>query len=108
MQEKKQRVLTFFLEVISLAVLLPIFYFGTFKFLLVQLSDLTYCPNPKISVSTVFIIVLCFDAIWLLLMKLCFRNKLNIKLIITLFVLAFSAVILTGFVITAVLDEAFF
>jgi hypothetical protein len=107
MEEKKCKILFVCLEIICLVILLPLFYWGSVKLLFVPLSDLTYYPNQKISILTAFIIVLSFDAIWLILMKLCFKGKAHIKLIITLFVLAFSAVILTCFVLAEALKGAF-
>jgi len=107
MEEKIRKTLSICLEILCLSVLLPLFYWGSFKLLFVPLSDLTYYPNQKISLLTAFIIVLGFDAIWLILMKLCYKGKTHIKLIITFFVLAFSAVILTCFVIAEALKGAF-
>jgi hypothetical protein len=107
MKEKNRKVMAIRLEVISLIVLLPLFYWGTVKLLFVPLIDWAYYPNRKISTLAVFIIVLSFDIVWLLLMKLCFRDKKHVKIITTLFVLAFSAAILTCFVVAEALEGAF-
>jgi len=107
MQEKRRKILLICLEVISLAIILPLFYWGTVRLLFVPLTDWAYYPNRKVSTLAAFIIVLIFDIVWLLLMKLRFRDKTHIKVIITLFVLAFSAAILTCFVIADALDNAF-
>jgi len=108
MQEKKRKFPLSTCEVVLLVILLPIFCWGTFWLLFLPLMGLNYYPNRKISTLAAFFLVLGFNAIWLLLMKLCCRGKTNIKLIITLFVLAFSATILTCFVVADVLLEGTF
>lgn len=107
MQEKRQKILLICLEVISLAILLPIFYWGTFKLLFVPLVDVVYYPDRKISTLIAFLVVLGFDVVWVILMKLCPRDKIHVKVVLTLLVLTFSAVILTCFVWADALDAAF-
>ena len=113
MQEKKKEILLIALEVISLAVLLPILYCGTVKLLLGPIED-TFYPHDLYehrSVSTwmVFVFVLAFNAIWIILMKLCPRDKIKIhvKVVLTLLVLTFSAAILSCFIIVDALTKAF-
>jgi hypothetical protein len=107
MQEKSQKILLICLEVISLAIILPIFYWGTFKLLFVPLVDVIYYPNRKVSTLVAFFLVLSFDLVWIFLMKLCPKDKMHVKVILTLLVLAFSAAILTCFVVADALEGAF-
>lgn len=107
MQEKNQKILLICLEVISLIIILPIFYWGAFRLLFVPLVDVIYYPNRKISTLAAFFTVLGFDLVWIFLMKLCPKDKIHVKVILTLLVLAFSAVILTCFVVADALEGAF-
>ncbi len=108
MEEKYHKILSICLEILCLAILLPLFYWGSVKLLFVPIAECAYYPNEEaISLLMAFVIVLSFDAIWLLLMKFCFRRKTHIKVIVTLYVMAFSAVILTCFVIANALGGAF-
>jgi len=107
MQENKQKILLICLEVISLAVLLPIFFCGTFKLLFIPLVDVIYYPHRKVSTLMAFLIVLGFDFVWIVLMRLCPRDKFHVKVVLTLLVLTLSAVILTCFVWADALEGAF-
>jgi len=107
MQEKKREILLLLLEVVSLLILIPIIYWSTVKLLFVPLVDTFYYPQPKISTLVVFAVVLGFDVVWLLLMKLCPRDKFHVKVVLTLLVLTFSTAILSCFVIANALDKAF-
>lgn len=107
MQEKNQKLLLICLEVVSLATLIPVFYWGTFKLLFVPLVDVVYYPDRKISTLMAFLIVLGFDVAWIALMRLCPRDKFHVKVVLTLLVLTLSAVILTCFVWADALEGAF-
>jgi hypothetical protein len=107
MQEKGKKILLIRLEIFSLAVLLLIFYVGMVKLLYVPLLDWAYYPTRNIHTFKALIIVLSFDFVWLLLMKICFKDKMHIKIILTLLVLTFSAAILTCFVLAHATEHAF-
>lgn len=107
MQKKNQKILLICLEVVSLAIILPIFYWGTFKLLFVPLVDVIYYPSRKISTLAAFFIVLGFDLGWIFLMYLCPKDKMHVKIILILLVFAFSAAILTCFVVADALEGAF-
>jgi hypothetical protein len=95
------------LEVISLIILLPIFYCGTVKSLFTPLVDVIYYPQRKISTLMAFLVVLGFDAAWIILMRLCPKNEIHVKVVLTLLVLTFSAVILTCFILADFLNGIF-
>lgn len=95
MQEKKQKILLITLEVISLTVLLPIFFWGTAFVLLepIERNGLNDIPTWM-----VLVFILVFNAIWIMLMKLCPRDKIHVKVVLTLLVLTFSASVLFCFI----------
>lgn len=95
MQEKKQKILLICLEVICLATLLPKFFKGTFLVLLepIERSGLNDIPTWM-----AFVFILVFNAIWIMLMKLCPRDKIHVKIVLTLLVLTFSAAVLFSFI----------
>lgn len=107
MEEKKRQSLLIALEAISLGILLPIFYWGTVKLLFVPLVDSTYYPHHKVSTLVAFLVVLGFDTLWIVLMRLCPRNTIHVKVVLTVLVLTVSAAILSCFVIADALDKAF-
>ena len=96
MQEKTRKILLIFLEVISLAILLPKLFWGTVKLLLgsIEVSNL----NNIVPTWMVFVFILVFNAIWFMLMKLCPRDKIHVKVVLTLLVLTFSAAVLFCFI----------
>lgn len=96
MQEKKRKILLICLEVISLAILLPKLFWGTVKSLLgpIENSDL----NDILPTWMVFVFILVFNVIWFMLMKLCPRDKIHVKVVLTLLVLTFSAAVLFCFI----------
>jgi len=96
MQEKKRTMLLICLEVISLAILLPKFFCGTVKLLLGSIEDSNL--NNIAPTWMVFVVVFVFDAIWIILMKLCPRDKIHVKVVLTLLVLTFSAAVLFCFI----------
>jgi hypothetical protein len=107
MQEKGKQILLICLKFFSLAALLLIFYAGMVKLLYVPLLDWAYYPTHKIHTLKALIIVLSFDFVWLLLMKMCPKDKMHIKTVLTLLILVFSAAILTCFVLAHATEHAF-
>ncbi len=111
MQEKKQKILLICLEVISLAILLPILFFGIVSLLLGPIEDNFY-PHDLydrriIHTWMVFVFILALNAIWFTLMKLCPKDKIHVKIVLTLLVLTFSAAVLSCFVIVDALTNTF-
>ena len=102
MQEKSQKILLICLEVISLAIILPIFYWGAVKHLLKPIGKTFYPPDLHehriVSAWMVFVFILVFNAIWFMLMKLCPRDKIHVKVVLTLLVLTFLVSVLSCFV----------
>jgi len=109
MQEKKRKVLLISLEIISLAIILPIFYCGTLKLVLAPIEDTYYTSraDPILPVWGVVVLILAIDAIWIVLMKLCPKDKIHIKVVLTFLVLTVSAAVLSGFVVIEALSKAF-
>jgi multisubunit Na+/H+ antiporter MnhG subunit len=109
MQEKHQNILLISLEVISLAVLLPIFYWGTLKLVLAPIEDTYYTSHadPILPIWGVVMLILAIDAMWIVFMKLCPKDKIHIKVVLTLLFLTVSAAILSGFVVIEALSKAF-
>lgn len=103
MQEKSQKILLICLEVISLAILLPLFYWSIVKLLLHPIGYMFY-PHDLyeyriVSTWMVWVVILFFDAIWIILMKKYLRGKVHIKVVLTLLILTFSAAVISCFVI---------
>ncbi len=109
MQEKTKKILLISLEAISLAIILPIFYWGTLKLVLAPIEDRYYTSraDPILPIWGVIVLILIIDAIWIVLMKLCPKNKIHIKVALTLLVLTLSAAVLSGFVVIEALSKAF-
>jgi len=105
MQEKTRKILLICLEVISLAVLLPKFFWGTVKSLLGPIEDSEL--NNTLPIWIVCVFILFFNTIWITLMKLCPRDKIHVKVILTLLVLTFSVALLSCFIIVDALTGAF-
>ncbi len=111
MQENKRKILLICLEVISLAVILPIFYWGTLKLALAPIEKTFYSHDlydqPIFPIWGAVVLILAIDAIWILLMKLCPKDKIHTKVVVTLLVLTLSAAVLSGFVVVEALSKAF-
>lgn len=111
MQEKKQKFLLICLEVVSLALILPIFYCGTVKLLLGPVEKAFYPHDTYehriITTWMVLVFILVFNAVWFMLMKLCPRDKIHVKVVLTLLVLTFSVSVLSCFIIIDALTGAF-
>jgi hypothetical protein len=109
MDDKKRKILLICLEVVSLAIILPIFYWGTLKLVLAPIEDTYYTSraNPILPIWGVVVLILVIDAIWIVLMKLCPRDKIHVKVVLTLLVLTLSAAVLSGFVVIEALSKAF-
>ena len=96
MHEKNRKVLLICLEVISLAILLPKFFWGAVKSLLGPIEDSEL--NDILPIWLVCMFILFFNAVWFMLMKLCPKDKIHVKVILTLFVITFSAATLFCFI----------
>lgn len=112
MQEKKQKILLICLEVISLAIILPTFYWGAIKYLLKPIGKTFYPPDLYyehriVSAWMVFVFIFVFNVIWFMLMKLCPRDKIHVKVVLTLLFLTFSAAVLSCFIVLDALEGAF-
>lgn len=111
MQEKKQIKLLICLEVISLIIILPVFYWGTVKLLLGPIEKAFYPHDLNehriITTWMVLVFILVFNVIWFILMKRCPRDKIHVKVILTVLVLIFSAAVLSCFIIVDALTGAF-
>ena len=101
MQEKKQKILLICLEVISMSVLIPAFYLGLTKLLIEPIEYYVYGTIPF---PLTFLVVLGFDVVWIVLMRLCPRDKIHVKVILTLLVLTFSAAIIIDLMVLSALD----
>ena len=109
MEDKKRRVLLICLEIICLATLLPVFYWGTLKLVLDPIEKAYYTsrPEPIIPIWGAVVLILAVDAIWIGLMRLCPKDKIDAKVILTFLVLTISAAILSGFIVIEALSKAF-
>ena len=109
MEEKKRKILLVCLEVVCLALLLPTFYWGTLKLVLAPIENTYYTSraNPILPIWGVVVLILAIDAIWIVLMRLCPKNKFDTKIVLTFLVLTVSAAILSGFVVIEALSKAF-
>ena len=107
-EQKNQKILLMCLEIASLTILLPIFYLGTIKLLIVPIDDNFY-PNDiyehrSIPTWMAFLAVLALDVIWIVLMRFCPKDRFQVKLILTLLVLTVSAAVLSCFIILEVFE----
>ena len=98
-------------EIVSLVILTPIIYLGGIKLLLIPIGKAFY-PHTSyvyggIYIWIVFIILLGFNVVWIVLMKLWPLKNKKVKIILTWFLLTLSASVLTCFAIGDALDAAF-
>jgi len=111
MQEKKRKTLLICLEVVSLAIILPVFYCGTVKLLLGPVEKAFYphdlYEHRIITIWMILIFILVFNVIWFVLMKLCPQDKIHIKVVLTILVLTFLVALLSCFIIVDALTGAF-
>jgi len=112
MQEKKRNILLICLEVISMAIFLPVFYWGAVRFMLKPIGKTFYTPDLYhehriVSAWMVFVFILVSNAIWFILLALCPREKIHTKVVLTLLVLTFLASVLSCFVVLDALEGAF-
>jgi hypothetical protein len=109
MKESRHRILFICLEVVCLATLLPVFYWGTLKLVLAPIENMYYTShaNPILPIWGVVVLILAIDTIWIVLMRLCPKDKFDIKIVLTLLVLTVSAAVLSGFVVIEALSKAF-
>lgn len=106
-EEKKRRMLLICLEVVSLAVIIPMFYWGSFRLLWEPIADTFYDPHGDLAFIVAFLVVVAFDGVWLRLMVLCPKKDIHGKIILTLLVLSLSAAILSCFFVARALRGAF-
>ncbi len=104
MREKNRKLLLISLEVLSLAVLIPIIYWSAVRLLLVPIADMLYGRLPT---ALVILIVLLFDLLCIALIILWPHGKVHARVLLTLLVFTFSAVVITCLVVAEALDKAF-
>ena len=104
MLERKGRPLLICIEVVCMATLTPIIYVGGYVLLSGPIDLLL---SKGISTWSAFFVVLGFDVLWIVLMKLWPLKNIHVKIALTLFVFTVSASILTCFVVVPVLRDAF-
>ncbi|MHC4154932.1 MAG: hypothetical protein ACYST6_08435 [Planctomycetota bacterium] len=108
MQEKKRLILLICLEIISLAIMIPIIYCGTIKLFFGPIDDAFYPYERRlIPVWMVFIAILLLNVLWIILMRLCPRDTIHVKVVLTSLVLVLSAAVLSCFVVLGALEGAF-
>lgn len=108
MDEKKRKILLICLEATSLAIILPIFYWGTLKLVLGPIENAYYTSRvPIIPIWAVVVLIVAINIIWVMLMRMCPEDSINIKVVLTLLILTVSAAILSGFVVIEALSKAF-
>ncbi|MHC4693375.1 MAG: hypothetical protein ACYS67_11600 [Planctomycetota bacterium] len=88
MQVKTRNILLWYVGGVLLT---PLIFLAASKSLLWHIEFYIY---EEISIPRVFAIVLVFDVIWIILMILWPLKKIHVKIVLTLFVLALSAVVL--------------
>jgi hypothetical protein len=102
--KEKRKLVLIPLEVIFLLLAIPIIYWGGVKLLIGPIADILYGRLP----SAVFVlIVLFFDLLWLAVIILWPAGKVHARILLTVLVLTFSAVVVTCFVVAEALDKAF-
>jgi hypothetical protein len=95
MRYNKRTILLICLEVVSLAVMIPLIYWSACKLLFVPLGDAVTGSGSKISAGAVVLMVSVFDVAWIILMRLCPRDQIHVKIVLTLLVLTLSAVVVS-------------
>ena len=109
MQKKIDKTRLSRLDIVFLVIATPIIYLGGIKLLFVPLVDAIYYPHRKIFTGIAFLIILAFDAVWVVLMR--YRPLKNIprrlKIFLTVLVLTLSAIVLSCLVIADALEKAF-
>lgn len=108
MEEKIRKILFVCLEIVCLVLLLPVFYWGTLKLALAPIENAYYTSRvPIIPIWGIVVLILALDVLWIILMRLCPKDKIGIKIVLTLLVLTVSAAILSSFVVIEALSKAF-
>ena len=108
MDAKKRKILLIFMEVTSLAMSLPLLYWGTLNLILAPIENAYYTSRvPIIPIWGVVALIIVVNIIWIMLMKLCPKEKIDVKIVLTLLVLTVSVAILSGFVVIEALSKAF-
>lgn len=87
-----------------MATLTPIIYVGGYVLLSGPIDLLL---SKGISTWAAFFVVLGFDVLWIVLMKLWPLKNIHVKIALTLVVFTVSASVLTCFVVMPVLRDAF-
>ena len=103
MQEKKRKFPFTPLETILLAILTPIIYLGT-TMLLFKPMNSVYMPDWFFSWLG-FFIVLGFDVVWVVIMRLWPLKNIKVKIVLTVLVITLSASVLTCWVALNALSD---
>jgi hypothetical protein len=104
MQKKKRILLLRGLQLVSLAILLPLTYWVALKLLI---EPIEYYVFEQIPTWLVFFIVGAFDVGWIMAMRMWPLRNINIKIILTLLVLTLSASVLSCLLALGALRDAF-
>jgi hypothetical protein len=107
MRYNKRTILLICLEVVSLGVMIPLIYWSACKLLFIPLCDAVTGSRSKISAGAVALMVLVFDVVWIILMRLCPRGQIHVKIVLTLLVLTLSAVVVSCLFVATALEGAF-
>ena len=104
MLQKKRKFLLICLELIFLAVLTALIYVGSYVLLFGPMDLLI---SKGISTWVALFVILGFDLVWIIIMKLWPLKNIHVKIVLTLIVFAVSASILTCLIVVPVLRDAF-
>jgi hypothetical protein len=111
MDEKKQKTLLICLEVISMLLIIPSLFWGTIRLLLGPIENSFYphdlYEHRVIYTWMVFVFIIVLDFLWIILIKLCPKDKAHVKIILTFLIFTLSIAILTCFIIIDILSGAF-
>jgi hypothetical protein len=107
MRHNKRTILLICLEVVSLAAMIPLIYWSACKLLFIPLGEAVTGSHHKISAGAVVLMVLVFDVVWIILMRLCPRDQTHVKIVLTLLVLMLSAAVVSCVWVAAALEGAF-
>ena len=105
--EQKRGMLLIYLEAICLALIIPLFYWGTFRILLDTVANRIYDPHGDVAFVVALLVIVALNGAWLKLMALCPKKDLHAKIILTLLVLTLSVAVLSCFIVARALRGAF-
>jgi hypothetical protein len=101
MQEKKRKFPLSIPEIILLIIFIPVIFYKTMRGLIKPMNS--YAPY-WFSTVLGFLVVLGFDTLWVIAMKLSSLENIRIKIYLTLIVLTFSASVLACWVLLNLLS----